>query len=1537
MAGSRRKNSNTGQEKWIMKKPVQFSTIQPAIVLTILLFLLCPAQSAFASSQEMVYIPGGTFQMGDSFTEGWSHERPVHTVTVDSFYMGRYEVTNGQYCQYLNSALGSSIYVSGGVVYGSGNNQPYCDTSTSNSYIQISYSGSVFSVRTKGGRSMSNDPMVEVSWFGAAAYCNWRSQQEGKELCYNLSTWNCDFTKKGYRLPTEAEWEYAARGGLSSRRFPWGDTITHSQANYDSDSRYSYDISPTRGYHPTWNDGIYPFTSPVGSFAANNYGLYDMAGNVWEWCNDWYGAYSSNTQTNPTGPTSGSYRDLRGGGWYEFADSCRVAYRVRDYPHCQAFGHGFRLALKAEGPGTGMLYGIVRDQQIGTSITGAEVFVAGMPHLTAKSDDTGHYGIVGVPYNTLFTLVASASGYKTSYTNNVQVTEANPFKTVYISLTPSPWQYLKLIELNPNPNSNPLKIMRGGIGHRYYQVVDEDSNAVDWISVATSPPLHSPFFSRGTIRKGVVSIDVNSLEVTDGQTITITHLNGTALEPAKQKSFVVQIEPLTQEKIWELRTAAELGISHLSTEAEGTLEVHLRDEQSGDGIPELISLSRKALLGSGLEYSPAGVAAYCRVSNLVIGGRAGVSVKGIVGKTVREQFGYGYNTNNLNDNVAKLYFLLYPAPVLSPPELMTIRAGLEAMLFHENCEELEAGLYIKGAGSAQAGLGIPVLELASYGFVDFEAELEAIGKGTLLWRHKDDTISLVFEVIGDFHGQVGAGVGGIPLWMASGSIFQSVEYSGGLISKARLELVYNPSLSLKEIKVALDFGTQVGESRDEKQTEWVISGPSQNLEKLISPSGIFEMLAKAIVSAQAKPVEVTPTGVIREIDTLFQNAQRDLGLVITYEVKLLPAHVVDVPFFAFDLGGSLVIRAEINAEAEGEIIETKDLIIEKGRCNGIQLYPTESYSKDIYNPINITLADVYTKALTDVGGSAIQSILNYGQQIVQAGQEVILNAGNSILHIGADVLEAGQKIFNVFEAQFGKEMMALSADSNMPLENKYFGIGGTYRLEPADLNLPSPATFTISYSDSDVGFKDESSFRIYRWNDSTGKWVFIGGTVDTVNNTVTTSINSFGTYAIGARVEYGNFMFTADPNTAPADGNSIVKFTSEQLRNNDGTPVANNTLFTVATSGGTIITADANTVFEGTQVATQGGIIQFDLKAPQIAMKAKAEAISLNRMAIVTGDVTFTDINAPQAPTGVKVEIGQGKIFLSWDKNTEIDLAGYKIYFDDDQNGPPYNGVAYYSGQNSPIDVADANSHFLRGLQSAHRYYVAVTAYDVVGNESPFSREIIFYNTLPPDSDSDGMPDSWEIKYAEAANGLIPTADDGMLDNDGDGLTNFEEYMSDNNPLKPDSDNDGIKDVNDLCPNTDPNMIVDANGCPIGDFDLDGKVGLPDLYNFISHWLDADCSVPDWCKGTDFDMSTIVDFVDFAFLAHNWSGKATPKGDISLDGIIDYRDLLIFSEQWLMICSGPTWCEGCDFDKSSFVDFADFAIFCENWLWQAQP
>lgn len=278
--------------------------------------------------ESLVEIPAGEFQMGNCMdaNEGAPDELPVHAVFLDTFYIDSCGINSQRYADALNWAYaqGELITVINNAVYqyGTGTNFPYCDARATSTFNQITWNGSVFGVVP----GKETQPVVLVTWYGAVAYCNWRSAMEGKPLCYDLTTWECYFND-GYRLPTEAEWEKAARGGASGHRFPWSDTddIQHTRANYYSSADYLYDTSSTRGFHPNFNSGL----SPTGYFAPNDYGVYDMAGNVWQWCNDWYGDgyYTDSPYANPLGPTSGQRRVLRGGCYANPAPNCRSSNR----------------------------------------------------------------------------------------------------------------------------------------------------------------------------------------------------------------------------------------------------------------------------------------------------------------------------------------------------------------------------------------------------------------------------------------------------------------------------------------------------------------------------------------------------------------------------------------------------------------------------------------------------------------------------------------------------------------------------------------------------------------------------------------------------------------------------------------------------------------------------------------------------------------------------------------------------------------------------------------------------------------------------------------------------------------------------------------------------------------------------------------------------------------------------------------------------------------------------------------------------------
>jgi formylglycine-generating enzyme len=209
-----------------------------------------------STENQMVLIPAGEFQIGDSFNEG-----SVHTIYLDAFYIDKYEVTNAQYKKFMDAT---------------GYKAPlYWKDSDYNA---------------------PNQPVIGVNWYNAKAYADWA----------------------GKRLPTEAEWEKAARGGLVGKKYVWGNNWPppKNSGNFaDETVKKTFpDWSIVNGY----DDG-YAYTAPVGKFTPNSYGLYDMSGNVWEWCSDWYDAnyYSSIPKSNPKGPDFGESKIVRGSNWFD--------------------------------------------------------------------------------------------------------------------------------------------------------------------------------------------------------------------------------------------------------------------------------------------------------------------------------------------------------------------------------------------------------------------------------------------------------------------------------------------------------------------------------------------------------------------------------------------------------------------------------------------------------------------------------------------------------------------------------------------------------------------------------------------------------------------------------------------------------------------------------------------------------------------------------------------------------------------------------------------------------------------------------------------------------------------------------------------------------------------------------------------------------------------------------------------------------------------------------------------------------------------
>jgi len=272
------------------------------VTLSLVLTLMCPSvctggtgpaapkEITTESGVRMVLLPGGTFVMGDDNGEV---DEPAHEATVGPFAIDKFEVTQEEYQRVM------------------GDNPS----------------------KVKG----RSNPVEQVRWSDAVRYCNERSRLEGLEPAYDLKTWTCRFDADGYRLPTEAEWEYAARAGTSTP-YSFGDSDAKLQ-------QHAWFKANARGK-----------PKPVGQRRPNAWGLHDVHGNVWEWCNDFYKVdyYLESMKKNPKGPEAGKNKVLRGGCWNSNPDACRSAYRYNENPAYTdaCFGYdiyGFRCVRSYRG------------------------------------------------------------------------------------------------------------------------------------------------------------------------------------------------------------------------------------------------------------------------------------------------------------------------------------------------------------------------------------------------------------------------------------------------------------------------------------------------------------------------------------------------------------------------------------------------------------------------------------------------------------------------------------------------------------------------------------------------------------------------------------------------------------------------------------------------------------------------------------------------------------------------------------------------------------------------------------------------------------------------------------------------------------------------------------------------------------------------------------------------------------------------------------------------------------------------------------
>ena len=351
--------------KWNPKTAVILVYLLPLVVLTVV--AACKKNGGEGAAKDIILVKGGTFEMGDVFGEGGENEIPVHRVTLDDFYISSYEVTVGEFKKfvqktgYKTSAEGPlDLEASKRIMERATKSKPTREEMLEFKREMLLYGGAGYwdtekcvwtgynphtNWKNPGFEQTDANPVMAVSPDDAMNYCNWLSKSEGFPIAYNLETGGlldgdggptADITRvKGYRLPTEAEWEYAAREGGRKVRFGNGKNIAKSsEINFRADA----------GEFDYLERGEYlKGTSPVGSYPPNSLGLYDMSGNAWEWASDRFVEYTAEALVNPYA-TDGSGHALRGGRWGGDASEARVFSRSPWVRNDRCNNSGFRIA-----------------------------------------------------------------------------------------------------------------------------------------------------------------------------------------------------------------------------------------------------------------------------------------------------------------------------------------------------------------------------------------------------------------------------------------------------------------------------------------------------------------------------------------------------------------------------------------------------------------------------------------------------------------------------------------------------------------------------------------------------------------------------------------------------------------------------------------------------------------------------------------------------------------------------------------------------------------------------------------------------------------------------------------------------------------------------------------------------------------------------------------------------------------------------------------------------------------------------------------
>jgi hypothetical protein len=993
--------------------------------------------------------------------------------------------------------------------------------------------------------------------------------------------------------------------------------------------------------------------------------------------------------------------------------------------------------------------GYAVDEKSGLPVAGAQVSI-GQLNLKTATLSNGAFTLNEVPPFSDYTLSIAADGYRTR-TEPVAVKSLVAVNLGILRLASAGRPY-QIMALNPDVNPSITTVEAGGTAYRYYRVVAADGRTPVGQVRVTVRVAGQPEIPQTETVKGDWAGQVAGLTDEDGLLRVRVPAERVGAPGGRQPvevvedgqvkaTFMAQVLPRNQDRVWRHEVGSELSGKVAAVAVQKNQAFAVEILRPLNETKEYITRNPSREYRAGIDLG-AGV-------KFGAGADYEVGAGGYINSELNVTYRFLADSQGPEENAMKL-FLTLGDTILSLPGSAVPGLGfydfgrkdLEPLFLADRLYSSGGALHLGGYAGASGLLGFKSSQEVTIGAAA-ELSLEAeglVGAETQFLDAPESSFFMGVAARGQAVAQIGLRFGKSAQAENRNSLGYSLfDFDGEVTFLGRI--ILSPE-SAQPRRLEIEQRAKVAQNPPLMPNGWKIYAPTGGQNPLVCE--FTEVCSLELPNAQvfARLAATAPLwgllnsggrGSVVTIDqpaamwaSVLQTAMNS-GLVLDYRRTVYAAEQRNLDF---EIGLDALI-AGLGVGINGEIERGVQTVNERGRIWQFRRMVLESYPA-------LTAAQIPQESILDIerrwalnAAAPLAAALKQVAHQVEQAKDTVIQAGKNgleaILTVGQGAMEAGATIISQWKSGLdsgpgGRLHSAGSAPFLPPpgASNYVYGVGGIYQFETTN-RITAPIRLSLAYPDQDISGLSEMDLRVYRLAPGLNQWQLVGGTVDAAANRVRVSVTNLGMFALAPPLPAGPLQLkTGATNALPADGVSLLTVTATNLLLNTGLTATQAWLFTVETEALELLNPDADPTRPGRQVASTNGVLALVCKAPKGGSTGRLSASSVAGSASGSLTVNLVDNQAPATPQALVARPGQSRLWVSWAPNAESDLAGYRVYYRAEVDGPPYDGTALVDGSPSPVSVSGTNCA-LPGMELDRDYYVAVSALDQSGNESPLS------------------------------------------------------------------------------------------------------------------------------------------------------------------------------------------------------------------------